>query len=95
MDKAAHLLITGRVQGVSFRYYTRLKAIELGVVGWVRNLMDGKVEAWVQAEAETFDKMVSWCQQGPPSARVDEVMVEDKPVDPELDGFEIRRTGIW
>jgi acylphosphatase len=95
MDKALHLLISGRVQGVSFRYYTRQKAAELGVDGWVRNLMNGKVEAWVQGEAGAVDKMVSWCRQGPPSARVDEIRAEDETVDSEIQGFEIRRSGIW
>jgi acylphosphatase len=95
MDKAVHLIISGRVQGVSFRYYTRQKADELGVQGWVRNLMNGQVEAWAQGQAEAVDRLVNWCRQGPPSARVDEIKVEDKSLDQEIQGFEIRRTGIW
>lgn len=95
MDKALRLLISGRVQGVSFRYYTRQKAAEVGVHGWVRNLMNGQVEAWVQGEAQAVARMVNWCRQGPPSARVDEIKIEDEVIDPEVQGFEIRRTGIW
>jgi acylphosphatase len=95
MEKAVHLLISGRVQGVSFRYYTRQKAAELTVDGWVRNLMNGQVEAWVQGEEGLVDKMVNWCRQGPPSARVDEIRMADESLDSELTGFEIRRTGVW
>ena len=95
MEKAVQLLISGQVQGVSFRFYTRLKAVELGVDGWVRNLMNGQVEAWAQGEGEIVDKLVRWCHQGPSSARVDEIKVEDQPLDPGLKGFEIRGTGIW
>lgn len=95
MDKAVQLLISGRVQGVSFRYYTRQKASELGVAGWVRNLMNGKVEAWVQGDEEAVERMVDWCRQGPPSARVDEINIKDETVESGLSGFEIRRTGMW
>jgi acylphosphatase len=95
MDKAVHIQISGRVQGVSFRYYTRQKATELGVDGWVRNLMNGQVEAWAQGEAEAVEALVNWCRQGPSSARVDELKLEEESLDPELEGFEIRRSGVW
>lgn len=71
--KGVHLFIEGWVQGVFFRYYTREKAKELGVTGWVRNLPDGKVEVVAEGEEEAVDSLVKWCYQGPPSARVYDV----------------------
>jgi acylphosphatase len=74
--RAAHIYVSGRVQGVNFRFYTRQEAVRLGVDGWVRNLMDGRVEAWIQGEEEAVAQMIAWCRHGPPSARVDDVQVE-------------------
>ena len=72
----AHVTISGKVQGVSFRWYTQRQALNLGLSGWVRNLWDGRVEAVFEGEAEAVRKAVSWCHSGPPSAWVEEVQVE-------------------
>lgn len=69
----AHVFISGRVQGVNFRWYTQRKAQDLGVAGWVRNLWDGRVEAVFEGEDEAVQRAVDWCCVGPPSARVDHV----------------------
>lgn len=71
----AHVFISGRVQGVSFRWYTQRKAEELGLTGWVRNLSDGRVEAIFEGDEKAVRNAVAWCQVGPRSARVDDVDV--------------------
>lgn len=70
----AHVFISGRVQGVGFRY-SCLDEVE-GVRGWVRNLPDGRVEAVFEGPGDAVDRAVDWCRRGPPSARVTEVSVE-------------------
>jgi acylphosphatase len=74
-QRRAHIFVRGRVQGVSFRYYTMQEARRLGVEGWVRNLADGRVEAVFEGDAETVQAMVDWCRRGPPAASVDGVDV--------------------
>ena len=92
-DKRAHLFISGRVQGVSFRYYTRLQALDSGLHGWVRNLWDGRVEAVFEGPEEAVQKMIRWCRRGPSSARVDQVEVTWEQASGTFDGFNIRTTG--
>jgi acylphosphatase len=70
-----HLLITGRVQGVGFRFYTQRKAQELGVNGWVRNRRDGSVEAVIQGDAAAVEAMIAWARRGPSSAAVADLRV--------------------
>ena len=72
-QKAVHVWVSGRVQGVSYRYYTSLKAEELGIKGWVRNLTDGRVEAWFEGTEEQLEAMTAWCHQGSPMAAVTHV----------------------
>jgi len=73
--KRARVIIEGRVQGVNFRYYTREAASKLGVKGWVKNRRDGWVEAVFEGNPESVEKIVRWCHQGPPQARVTKVDV--------------------
>jgi len=85
-----HVIVTGRVQGVAFRWNARAQAQELGVAGWVRNLYDGRVEAWIEGEATAVAAMLAWLERGPPAARVDATEVSER--EPEgLAGFEVRR----
>lgn len=74
---AKRLLITGRVQGVGFRFYMQRKARELGLTGWVRNCRDGSVEAVIQGTPGAVEMMISWARRGPPSAVVAEVRATD------------------
>jgi len=74
MDKVkARVRIEGLVQGVNYRYFTRQKAQELGVNGWVRNLADGSVECLMEGERDKVEALIRWCHQGPPGARVQKV----------------------
>lgn len=77
MDRliSAHLYIYGRVQGVFFRASTRHLALRLGLKGFVRNLPDGRVEAYFEGEEEKVREAVKWCHHGPPWALVTKVEV--------------------
>ncbi len=68
--------MTGRVQGVGFRYYVYRKALELQVKGWVRNLADGRVECWAEADARALDIFEHHVRTGPSLARVKYMEVE-------------------
>ncbi len=74
---ARRIVVSGRVQGVAFRWSTLQQAEQLGVTGWVRNLPDGTVEAWIEAERDALDRMQSWLATGPTSARVDGIVVRE------------------
>ncbi len=83
-----HVFISGRVQGVGYRYATMLQAKHLGVNGWVRNLLDKRVEAVFEGNTAAVEAMVRWCHSGPLNAVVDNVVVKNET--PEgLQGFEI------
>ncbi|MFN0007522.1 MAG: acylphosphatase [Planctomycetota bacterium] len=71
MDRVArHAWIRGTVQGVAFRWHTKQRARELGLAGWIQNLPDGSVEAWIEGDGPAVETMVAWLQRGPPAARV-------------------------
>jgi acylphosphatase len=72
----AHVFVRGSVQGVWFRESCRAEAAALGVGGWVRNLADGRVEAVFEGPDPAVVRMVAWCREGPPRARVDDVEVQ-------------------
>jgi acylphosphatase len=86
------LTITGRVQGVGFRYAMQQEAQRLGVTGWVRNRRDGSVEALAQGSADAVDALVAWARRGPPGARVADLQVVPATSEETLAGFELRPT---
>jgi acylphosphatase len=90
MTVTRHLAISGRVQGVGFRFYMERKARALGLSGWVRNRLDGSVESVVQGKPAAVEAMIAWARQGPPSAVVAEVRVTD--ATGEFSGFATRPT---
>ncbi len=71
-----HLFIHGRVQGVFFRESMRQRARQLGVTGWVRNRIDGTVEAMVQADSGAIAAIVEWARRGPDAANVTDLRSE-------------------
>ena len=76
MRVARRFLISGRVQGVGYRYFAREVAVREGVTGWVRNLSDGRVEARVEGEVEAVTRVERALRSGPGGARVDDVFVD-------------------
>ncbi len=70
MDVILNIIIRGRVQGVGFRAWTEVTALELGVEGWVRNRADGAVEAVFAGSEEVVLTMIELCREGPPGAHV-------------------------
>lgn len=80
MTKAVHATVTGRVQGVSFRYYAIEQARSLGVTGWVRNEPDGSVALHAEGAADAVDALVEWCRTGPALAKVRHVAVREATV---------------
>jgi acylphosphatase len=77
MKLTRRLAITGRVQGVGFRYSMEREARGLGVTGWVRNRRDGSVEATVQGTPEAVAAITAWARHGPPGALVTDVKESD------------------
>jgi len=91
--KALTLRISGRVQGVGYRDAMIREACRLGLVGWVRNRLDGTVEAYVSGEETAVDALASWARSGPPAARVTGVDVNATGATSErLHGFQMRGT---
>jgi acylphosphatase len=91
MKITRHLAITGRVQGVGYRFYTQRKARELGVAGWVRNRRDGSVEALFAGPADDVRQMLDRCREGPPASRVTAVTILEEGEET-LVNFEVLQT---
>ncbi len=84
-------IVSGRVQGVSYRASTVVAAEARNLTGWVRNLPDGRVELEAQGDTAQVDSLLDWCKQGPPAARVDRVDAEPREVVAGETRFAIRR----
>lgn len=89
--KQAHILISGRVQGVLFRANTRRVAKKLGLVGFIRNLDNGRVEIVAEGSQEKLKGLIDYCKRGPIFARVENIEVEYKEATNRFDTFEILR----
>jgi acylphosphatase len=77
MSTAVTVRVTGRVQGVAFRWYAVQEAERRGVTGWVRNEPDGSVAAHLEGDDGAVDAMVEWCRHGPSYASVRDVAVTE------------------
>ena len=88
--KAVHVLATGQVQGVGYRQGCRSVARSHGLVGWVRNLADGRVEVFAQGDASGVDRLVDWMWAGPAGATVTGVESDVVAVDLTLTDFFIQ-----
>lgn len=90
MKSNAHVIISGRVQGVWFRANTKQKAEQLGVTGWVKNTSDGCVEAIFEGEERCVKEMLEWCHRGPPLAKIDNVEIKNQNPTNGFDEFSIK-----
>ncbi|MFP8488902.1 acylphosphatase [Gracilimonas sp. Q87] len=84
-----HIYITGRVQGVGFRHFTRKNAENLGVKGWVKNLSDGRVEAVFQGTENKVKELIERCKEGPRSSYVKDIEVSDADDSKDHSSFEV------
>jgi len=87
--RACRIVISGKVQGVGFRWFTRRAARELGLAGRVRNLPDGRVEVEAAGEPGRLDDFRARLRQGPPGARVAGLEEQELSPVPDWDGFVI------
>ena len=88
--KAVRLVVTGRVQGVTYRQTCRQTARRLDLVGWVRNLADGSVEVLAQGAPSAVDELIKWAWIGPSAASVSGVETDTVAVDPTITDFFIQ-----
>ncbi|WP_345800072.1 acylphosphatase [Microbacterium sp. AZCO] len=89
--RRVHVIVSGGVQGVGYRYTMRIVAMEAGAAGWVRNRRDGTVEAEVEGTPEQVDELLAWMAEGPPGSVVENATVRDAEPTGER-GFEVRPT---
>ena len=87
--RRVHVVVSGRVQGVAYRYSAQSAARRHQITGWVRNLRDGSVEAEIQGSKEAVEAMLDWLHEGPPPARVSHIQATDRPASPDETGFRI------
>ncbi len=90
MRVARRFVISGRVQNVGFRYFTQNAAAREGVAGWVQNLPDGRVEAFVEGDEDAVTRIERALRSGPPGARVENVYVQDEEASGTLKNFRIK-----
>jgi acylphosphatase len=88
---AVHAYFAGIVQGVYFRMNAQRQARKLGLLGWVRNLPDGRVEAWMEGTRLAVDGLVEFCRTSIPNAKVDKVEMEEMEPTGDYPTFEIVR----
>lgn len=86
---AVHVFFSGIVQGVFFRAHTRREAVRLGLVGWVRNLEDGRVEAFAEGDRAAVERLLEYCGADIPTARVEHVEFDWVAPTGELRSFEV------
>jgi acylphosphatase len=85
-----HAIVHGRVQGVSFRYYTQRRARDLGLVGYVRNQWDGTVEVVAEGQRPKVEELLAYLHMGPQAAFVTQVDVQWPTPTGQFDRFEVR-----
>ena len=88
--KTVRIIVSGRVQGIGFRYSARHQAAHLRVTGYVRNLPNGDVEIVAEGEDSAVDTMVQWAREGPTWAHVRNAQEEELPYQGEYRDFGVR-----
>ncbi len=89
MAQRIHLFVTGKVQGVFFRQALKVMARRNNVLGWVKNLKDGRVEAILEGEDLNVSKVVEWAHAGPANARVEDVEIRNEDYAGEFTKFDV------
>ena len=92
MNRRAHLVVSGRVQGVWFRASTKEQAERLGLTGWVRNRRNGDVEILAEGNEEALAEFLAWCRRGPRGAEVAKVDVSYEDDNGDFSRFDIAAT---
>ncbi|MBL7743635.1 MAG: acylphosphatase [Chitinophagaceae bacterium] len=77
MLRTVHIIVTGKVQGVFYRQHTKETAIATGVTGEVKNMPDSSVHIIATGNSVQLQELIEWCKQGPPKAKVTDVMVKE------------------
>ncbi len=85
-----HIFVSGKVQGVGFRFRTRIKAKQLNLTGWVKNLTDGRVEIIVQGKKEDLDKLLEWIKSQPAFSKIKKTVFFQEPIKEEFNDFLIK-----
>jgi len=88
-QQRVHLLVSGKVQGVFFRQALKVVAKKNNVLGWVRNLKDGRVEAILEGDNKSINSVIEWIRIGPANSRVDNVEVNNEEFKNEFSMFEV------
>jgi acylphosphatase len=91
-ERRMHAKVTGRVQGVGFRYYVLREAQSLGLTGWVRNRWDGSVEVVAEGDVEELRSLAGALEKGPPSSSVTKVDTDLQTASGEFGSFHVRST---
>ena len=88
-QQRVHLLVTGKVQGVFFRQALKVVAKKNNVLGWVRNLKDGRVEAILEGDNKSINSVIEWTHIGPANSRVDDIEVNNEEFKNEFSTFDV------
>ncbi|MHB8776945.1 MAG: acylphosphatase [Anaerolineales bacterium] len=87
-----HIWVKGRVQAVGFRAHVEYNALQIGVLGWVRNLGRDTVETIAEGTRIQIDEFIEMAKQGPGASRVDEARIEYEPTTGQLEAFIVKRS---
>jgi acylphosphatase len=90
MRVARRYVISGRVQGVGFRFFTEAAAAREGLHGWARNLPDGRLEISIEGDAESVERFEGQIAHGPPGARISDLQIDEDVPTQRATGFSIR-----
>ena len=88
-QQRVHLLVSGKVQGVFFRQALKVVAKKNNVLGWVKNLKDGCVEAILEGDNKSINSVIEWTSIGPANSRVDDIEVSNEEFKNEFSTFDV------
>lgn len=89
MRQSVKVIVKGRVQGVGFRWFTREKARNLGLTGYVRNLPNGNVEIWAEGEQQDINDLIHLLRQGPSWSQVTDLEIDEVQSQGKYDDFNV------